>query len=342
MDTTFSDITALFKQFKPLDKEIYNQAIKHQAQLTKPEKSLGRLEELACWYESVRGKHPAPLNIPRIAVFAGNHGIAHQQQISAFPADVTIAMLQNFQNGGAAINQIAGAVDADFVAYDLQLEQPTKDFTKEPAMTEQACAHAISYGMMAIDDKVDVIVPGEMGIGNTASAAAIYHALYGGKAKDWVGRGTGVDDVIYDNKVSLIKKSVQLHQPYFQGDYRSLEILRHLGGFEIAAMVGCIMAARIAKVAVILDGFVSCAAAAILHDIDKDYINHCIVGHVSAEQAHQYVLKKIDKEPILDLNMRLGEASGGATAIAILKIALACHHGMASFADAAVSEKISS
>ena len=344
MTTDFSDITDLFQQFKPLDKNIFRQAEAHQAQLTKPLHSLGRLEQLACWYESVRGERPAPLNHPRIAVFAANHGIAANHQISAFPTDVTAAMMENFQSGGAAINQIAGMLNADFYAYDLNLQQPTEDFTVQAAMTEQACAHAISYGMMAVDEKVDVVIPGEMGIGNSTAAAAIYHALYGGEAKDWVGRGTGIDDTIYQQKIDLVAKAVALHGENFTGknapDNFSLQILRHVGGFEICAILGCIIAARIANVAVILDGYIACAAAAILHEIDADYIAHCVAGHVSDEQAHIDVLNRINKQPILDLQMRLGEASGGATALAILKIALACHHGMASFDDANVAQKI--
>ncbi|MCH9845408.1 MAG: nicotinate-nucleotide--dimethylbenzimidazole phosphoribosyltransferase [Alphaproteobacteria bacterium] len=340
MATDFSDITDLFQQFKPLDENIFQQAETHQAQLTKPLQSLGRLEQLACWYESVRGAHPAPLNHPRIAVFAANHGIAANHQISAFPTDVTAAMLENFQNGGAAINQIAGMLNADFYAYNLNLQQPTEDFTIQAAMSEQACAHAISYGMMAVEDNVDVIIPGEMGIGNSTATAAIYHALYGGAAKDWVGRGTGIDDEIYQQKTNLVAKAVALHADNFTGKNAPLEILRHVGGFEICAILGCIIAARIAKVAVILDGYIACAAAAILHEIDEDYIAHCVAGHVSNEQPHINVLEKLNKPPILDLQMRLGEASGGATALAILKIALACHHGMASFNDANVSQKI--
>ena len=340
MTTDFSDITDLFQQFKPLDKNIFKQAEAHQAQLTKPLHSLGRLEQLACWYDAVRGTHLAPLNHPRIAVFAANHGIAANHQISAFPTDVTAAMMENFQSGGAAINQIAGMLNADFYAYDLNLQQPTEDFTVQAAMSEQACAHAISYGMMAVDDKVDVVIPGEMGIGNSTAAAAIYHALYGGEAKDWVGRGTGIDDTIYQQKIALVVKAVALHGDNFKGADAPLQILRHVGGFEICAILGCIIAARIANVAVILDGYIACAAAAILHEIDEDYIAHCVAGHVSDEQAHINVLNKLNKPPILDLQMRLGEASGGAAALAILKIALACHHGMKSFDDANVSQKI--
>ncbi len=334
MEASFSEIFALFQQFKPLNENARNQAEQRNNNLTKPRNSLGRLENLACWYAAVRNQ---PLNLARIAVFAGNHGIAQNNIVSAFPFDVTASMVQNFQQGGAAINQIAKIVDAEFLVYELQLETPTQDFTKQAAMQEEECARAIAYGMMAVDDHIDVIVPGEMGIGNTSAAAAIYYAIFGGKVADWVGRGTGIDDAIYENKKTLISDAVKLHQNNFTGDYKALEILRHVGGFEIAAMVGLLIAARIANVAVILDGFVSCAAAAVLYEISPDYLDHCVAGHLSDEQAHKIALQKINKSPILNLNMRLGEASGGALAISILRAAVACQTGMATFAEALVS-----
>ena len=340
MQTNFSEITALFKNFKPLNEECLEKAKARDASLTKPPGSLGKLERLAFWYAAVRGETRADLNHPRIALFAGNHGIAKNHTVSAFPIDVTASMVKNFQNNGAAINQIAKIVDADFYLYEMQLETPTKDFSSEPAMSEEECAKAIAYGMMAVEDNLDVIIPGEMGIGNTSSAAAIYHALYGGEAEDWVGKGTGIDDKTYLTKTKLIGEAIKLHGAKFNGEHKALEILRHLGGFEIAAIFGLIIAARIAQIPVILDGFLSCSAAAILHDIDPSHLDHCVAGHVSHEQAHKKVLKNLGKEPILDLDMRLGEGSGGATALAILKIAIACHNGMATFEEAMVSGKI--
>jgi nicotinate-nucleotide--dimethylbenzimidazole phosphoribosyltransferase len=175
-----------------------------------------------------------------------------------------------------------------------------------------------------------------MGIGNTTIAAAIYYALYGGRAEDWVGRGTGVDDAGHCRKTIAVERAVALHRAEL-GD--PIEILRCLGGREIAAIAGAIVAARLQRIPVILDGYVVCAAAAILHSCDPHALDHCIAGHVSAEGAHREVLRRLGKEPLLDLGMRLGEGSGAAVAVGVLKAALACHSGMATFAEAGVAGK---
>jgi nicotinate-nucleotide--dimethylbenzimidazole phosphoribosyltransferase len=175
-----------------------------------------------------------------------------------------------------------------------------------------------------------------MGIGNTTSAAAIYAALYGGPAARWTGRGTGVDDAGLARKNAAIDTALALHGPHLKDP---LEILRRLGGREIAGMMGAILAARRSHVPVVLDGYVACAAAALLHAMDADAIAHCMAGHVSAEGAHREVLARLNKRPLLDLDMRLGEGSGAALAVGLIKAALACHHGMATFESAGVSGK---
>jgi nicotinate-nucleotide--dimethylbenzimidazole phosphoribosyltransferase len=190
--------------------------------------------------------------------------------------------------------------------------------------------------MEAILGGVDLLAPGEMGIGNTTSAAAIYAALYGGPAARWTGRGTGVDDAGLARKNAVIDAALAFHAGHLDDP---LEILRRLGGREIAGMMGAILAARLNKVPVALDGYVSCAAAALLHAMDPEAIAHCLAGHVSAEGAHRDVLERLGKQPLLDLNMRLGEGSGAALAIGLIKAALACHRGMATFESAGVSGK---
>ena len=175
-----------------------------------------------------------------------------------------------------------------------------------------------------------------MGIGNTTIAAAIYHALYGGRPEDWVGRGTGVDDEGLKRKAKAVGAAIALHREHL-GD--PLEVLRRLGGREIAAIAGAILAARIQRVPVLLDGYVVCAAAAILHALDPSALDHCQAAHVSAEGAHARVLERLGKQPILDLGMRLGEGSGAALAAGVLRAALACHVGMATFAEAGVAGK---
>ena len=190
--------------------------------------------------------------------------------------------------------------------------------------------------MEAIAGGTDLICLGEMGIGNTTIAAAIYTALYGGKAADWVGRGTGVDDAGLQRKIAAVEKAIELHKAHLDDP---LEVLRRLGGREIAAIAGAIMAARMERIPVVLDGYVVCAAAAILHALEPSSLDHCVAGHLSSEGAHAEVLKRLGKKPLLDMNMRLGEGSGAALAVGVIKAAIACHRDMATFAQAGVAGK---
>ncbi len=306
------------------------------AELTKPPGALGRLEEIALWLAAWQGKASPAIKRPLVAVFAANHGVV-AKGVSAFPASVTKQMLDNFTGGGAAINQICKSFDVGLKVFELALEHPTRDFSEEAAMEEAEAAATLAYGMEAIAGGVDLLAPGEMGIGNTTSAAAIYAALYGGPAARWTGRGTGVDDAGLLRKNAVIDAALALHAKHLNDP---LEILRRLGGREIAGMMGAILAARLNHVPVVLDGYVACAAAALLHAMDEDAVAHCIAGHVSAEGAHREVLARLGKRPLLDLDMRLGEGSGAALAIGLIKAALACHRDMATFASAGVSGKV--
>lgn len=301
-------------------------------QLTKPPGALGRLEDLAIWYASWRGNPRPEIANPQVIVFAGNHGVT-AQGVSAFPAEVTEQMVLNFQHGGAAINQLSRAAGAKLSVHALSLETPTADFTKGPAMSEAEVVEALQTGWNAVDANTDLLVVGEMGIGNTTSGAAILNAIYGGEAEDWVGRGTGVDDAGLVNKARVVREGLAAN-PSKDG----LDILRCLGGRELAAMAGAIARARVDRIPVILDGFICTAAAATLAGVSDSALDHTVAGHVSAEAAHFNVLKNLGKEPLLAMNMRLGEASGGALAINILKSAVACHSGMATFAEAGVSD----
>src|SRR6185437_15541390 len=262
---------------------------------------------------------------PLVAVFAGNHGVV-AQGVSPFPPSVTEAMVANFQAGGAAINQICKAFDISLKIYELALSHPTGDITKEPAMDERGCAATMAFGMEALAGGPDLLCLGEMGIGNTTVAAAIYCALFGGEPEEWVGRGTGVDDAGLKRKAEAVRAALARHQ-YGLDD--PLEVLRRLGGREIAAMAGAILGARHQRVPVLLDGFVVCSAAAVLHALDPRALDHCLAGHVSAENAHARALREINKAPLLNLGMRLGEGSGAALAVGLVKAAVACHNGMA-------------
>lgn len=315
-----------------IDQKAQGEAEERNGQLTKPPGALGRLEDMAIWYAGWRGNPRPEINAPQVIVFAGNHGVT-AQGVSAFPAEVTEQMVLNFQHGGAAINQLSKAAGASLDVHALSLDTPTADFTQGPAMSEEEVVVALATGWAAVDADADLLVVGEMGIGNTTSAAAIAHALYGGAAEDWVGRGTGVDDAGLANKARVVREGVAANS-----GKDGLEVLRCLGGRELAAMAGAIARARSLRIPVILDGFICTAAAATLEAAVPGALDHAIAGHASAEAAHGAVLDKLGKAPVLQLNMRLGEASGAALAINVLKAAVACHSGMATFAEAGVSD----
>ena len=331
----FDDIRALVKRMPALDDAAVSAIVAHDLDLTKPPGSLGRLETLVQWVGAVQARADPKIERPLVAVFAGNHGVT-ARGVSPYPASVTVAMVANFAAGGAAINQICALTGLGLKVFELALDIPTKDFVVEPAMDEASCAATIAYGMEAIAGGTDLLCLGEMGIGNTTVAAAIYHALYGGEARDWVGRGTGLDDAGLARKIEVVEAAVALHRPHLRDP---LEVLRRLGGREVAAIVGAILAARIERVPVILDGYVVCAAAAILHALDPHCLDHCVAGHRSAEGAHAKVLEKLGKPPLLDLGLRLGEGTGAALAATLVRSALACHAGMATFSQAGVANK---
>lgn len=245
-------------------------------------------------------------------------------------------MVANFQAGGAAVNQLSGIADSDLRVYELDLDHPTADFSQGPAMTQEGCARAIAYGMMAVEPGLDVIALGEMGIGNTTAAAALTTALFGGPVVDWVGPGTGVDDAGLRLKERLIGAGMEANAGAL-GD--PLEILRCFGGYELAAIAGAVLAARMGRVPVLLDGYACTAAAAVLHALDPKAIDHCLIAHVSAEPGHRRLLDRLGREALFDLGMRLGEGSGAALALNIVKAAVACHADMATFAQAGVSNR---
>ena len=331
----FDDIRALFALMPDASEPAVAAVRARQARLTKPAGSLGRLEDLVAFLAGWQDKAEPTMTRPLVAVFAANHGVA-AQGVSAYPQSVTKAMMANFSAGGAAINQICGTYGLGLKVFDLALDLPTGDISLEPALDEKAAAATFAFGMEAIAGGVDLLCVGEMGIGNTTVAAAIYHALYGGRAADWVGRGTGLDDAGLARKTAVVAAAVERHA--VQGA-DPLELMRRLGGRELAAIAGAIMAARLQRIPVVLDGYVACAAAALLQALDATALDHCLAGHVSAEGAHREVLRRLGKEPILDLGLRLGEGSGAALACGILRAALACHDGMATFAAALVPER---
>jgi nicotinate-nucleotide--dimethylbenzimidazole phosphoribosyltransferase len=334
---TFDEMRRILRELPGPDLTAQTEVVRRQAELTKPPGSLGRLEEIAEWLAAWQGRAQPRIERPRVAVFAGSHGVA-RRGVSAYPPEVTQQMVKNFLNGGAAINQLSAAIDADLRIYELDLEHPTEDFTQAPAMSEARTANAMAYGMMAAEPGIDVLCLGEMGIANTTTAAALCAALFGGTGADWAGPGTGVTGAALANKIAVIDEALTRHKAAIAA-HDPLTLLASVGGEEFAAIAGAVMAARAGRIPVLLDGYACTAAAAVLYVADHHALDHCRVAHRSAEPGHTRLLQAIGQRPLLDMDMRLGEASAAALAVPILKAAAACHNGMATFADAGVSGK---
>jgi nicotinate-nucleotide--dimethylbenzimidazole phosphoribosyltransferase len=330
----FDDIRNLVKDIPGPDLDAVAACRAREGQLTKPPGALGRLENLSEWLCAWQAQHPPKSERVVVAVFAGNHGVV-AQGVAAYPQEVTMQMVANFQHDGAAVNQICKSFDLGLKVFELALEKPTRDITQDAALDESECAATMAYGMEATEG-CDILCIGEMGIGNTTIAAAICHGLFGGEPQDWVGPGTGVDAEGLKRKADAVRRAAALHKAHL-GD--PLEVLRRLGGRELAAMAGAVLAARLQRIPVILDGYVATAAAAVLFAIRPDALDHCVAGHLSAEPAHRRLLEKLGLKPILELGMRLGEGSGAAMAAGIVKTAAKLHNGMATFASAGVSNK---
>lgn len=330
---TLDDIRRMMERLPGPDLEAGEAAEAREPQLTKPPGSLGQLEKLSRWLAEWQGRHPPTMTNAHAHVFAGNHGVT-AQGVSAYPAEVTHQMVANFEAGGAAINQICKTFDIELAVDALDLDTPTADFTQGAAMSEEECVTAIRRGMAAVEPGMDILCLGEMGIGNTTTAAAICHALYGGDAAGWTGPGTGISGEAMTAKARVVADAVRLH-----ADADGLDVMRCVGGRELAAIAGAVIAARQLRVPVLLDGYVSTAAAAVLEAALPGSLNHCRVGHASTEPGHLKLLEALGHRPLLEMDMRLGEASGAALAVGLLRAACNCHSGMATFAEAGVTDK---
>nr|WP_294548908.1 nicotinate-nucleotide--dimethylbenzimidazole phosphoribosyltransferase [uncultured Rhodopila sp.] len=306
-----------------------------QATLTKPPGSLGRLEDLAAWLATWQGRAMPRLDRVETLVFAGNHGVT-AQGVSPYPPSVTVQMVANFSRGGAAINQIAGVAGVVLRVVPLDLGNPTRDFTVAPAMTESEFLTAVSIGYEAVSPVADMVCLGEMGIGNTTAAAALAAALFGGGGARWAGRGTGIDDAGLRRKQTVIDAGLARHAALLDDP---LLVAMALGGRELAAILGATLAARRHGIPVLLDGFVCTAAAAPLALLRPDALDHAMLAHISAEAGHYGLAEALGLQPLLDLGMRLGEGSGATLAVPLLRAAVACHTGMATFAEATVDNR---
>lgn len=330
--TSLEAVAALAETLPAADAGAINVATERQNSLTKPMGALGRLEELAIFMAGWQETDRPSINRAQAVVFAGNHGVC-AQGVNPFPQEVTAQMVANFEHGGAAINQLCRANGADLSVIAIDLETPTNDITQGAAMTEAETLDAMRRGAEAVDADASVLVLGEMGIGNSTIAAALAMAAFGGDAKDWVGRGTGSDDAGVNRKVDAITRACAAN-----ADASGLALLSAVGGREQAAICGAVLQARALRIPVILDGFICTAATAPLFAANPRFLDHCVIGHVSREPGHARLLDALNKQPVLSLDMALGEGSGAAVALGILRSALECHNGMATFAEAGVSD----
>lgn len=307
-----------------------------QAELTKPAGSLGRLEELAVFFAGWQRRARPRIERARAAIFAGNHGVT-VHGVSAFPPSVTAQMVANFAGGGAAINALAGAAGLELTVVALDLDRPTADFTVAAAMSEGECLDALNRGAAVVEADLDLIVLGEMGIGNSTAAAALCARSFGGDAAAWVGPGTGVDGHGVARKAAVVDAALAFHS---DAPTSAFETLRRVGGREIAAIAGAVLRARQLGVPVLLDGFICSATLAPLAADNPAIAVHCIAGHCSAEPGHRHLLDMLGLDPLLRLDMRLGEGSGAAVAANIIRSALAAHDQMATFVEAQVSASL--
>ena len=330
------------------------EAMTRQVQLTKPPGALGQLEEVAIQLAALQGTQYPQIDRVHITVFVGDHGIA-AEGVSAFPQTVTTQMVNNFASGGAAINVAAKAINAKLEVINLgtvneanssnvvksyRLGAGTANFCIEPAMTQEQLANALSAGRDAVEQacacNADLFIGGEMGIGNTSSATALTCALLNEPPRKVVGPGTGLGGYGVNHKADLIEKSLSLHQAFLN---KPLETLRRLGGFEIAALTGAYIACAQKGLPVLVDGFIAGSAALMAFRLCSGVKNWLLYSHTSAEPGHRLILNALNAKPLLNLGMRLGEGSGAAVAVPLLRMACAFHNDMATFSQAQVSEK---
>lgn len=338
---------------KAPNQTIFTRAVQHQNQLTKPPGSLGKLEALATQLASLQETNSPKIESILIRIFAADHGVV-EEGVSAFPQAVTAEMIKNFSAGGAAITVLAKSLQADFGVLNLGTVSPlpelekvtdkriasgTKNFCKDMAMTDSQLEQALLTGRDVIVEAKksttpDLFIGGEMGIGNTTSASALACAILKQPASNLVGKGTGVDDAGIKRKISAVERALALHNSAVAGPLTSLQAL---GGFEIAGLVGATLACAQEGIPVLVDGFISSVAALVAVEVNPSIRPWLFFAHCSAEAGHAAVLKSLNADALLNLNMRLGEASGAAVAVPLLKMACDLHSNMATFEQAGVS-----
>ena len=345
----------------PIEKSTLDAAQARLDILTKPQGSLGVLEECAKKYSAARGDVFAKITNTVILTFAGDHGVA-EEGVSAFPQEVTPQMVANFANGGAAINVLSRHAGAKLKVIDVgvacditpfipstpaaevlnkKVAAGTANIAKGPAMTLADAEKALCVGIEVAEDEISagstLIGTGDMGIANTTPSAALYSAFLGIAPAEIAGRGTGIDNEQLSHKVEIIEQALSVNKEVVDTK-KPLEILAALGGLEIAGICGAILAAAANRIPIVIDGFISGAAAVTAMQFNKDVKDYCFFSHLSAEAGHKKIMEYLDIKPILDLNLRLGEGTGAALAIPIIEAGVKIMHEMATFEDAGVTE----
>lgn len=348
------ELAQLTSQIKPLDPDWIARAQERLDSLTKPPGSLGRLEELAAQYVAIREEMFPPLGIKRVVVFAGDHGVV-AEKVSAYPQEVTFQMVYNFVRGGAGINVLARHAGARVEVVDIGVNHDfepglnlisrkvaygTRNMAQEPAMTREEALRAVWVGVEraqeAVEDGVDVLAAGDMGIGNTTAAAALTTVFTGRPAGAATGRGTGIDTHTYNHKVAVINRAVALNKPSVDDPVGALAAV---GGLEIAGITGLILGAAAARRPLVLDGFIATAGALVAAQLVPAVTDYLIAAHRSVEQGHQIMLDHLGLKPLFNLKMRLGEGTGAALGLGLLEAGWRIYREMATFAEAGVAEK---
>jgi len=331
-----------------------SKAIQRQNSLTKPPGSLGRLEKIAIKLSAMQACEKPTIDKIQIVVFAADHGIA-EEEVSVFPQAVTVEMVKNFAHGGAAISVLAKELQADLEVVNVgtvteheelpgvvtqRIAPGTANFSKQAAMTQSQLLEAVNAGRDAVaranEKNTELFIAGDMGIANTTSATAIACALLKEKPGALAGPGTGLDNKGVSHKASVIEKSLQLHADKLN---TPVDVLQYLGGLEIAALTGAYIASAQQSMPILVDGFISSIAAFAAIKINENVKDWMFFAHASAEPGHQIIMNAINVKPLIDLDMRLGEGSGAAVAVPLIKMACALHNNMATFEQAGVSNK---
>jgi nicotinate-nucleotide--dimethylbenzimidazole phosphoribosyltransferase len=348
-------VKATISKIGDLDYSLMNQTQKRLDNLTKPQGSLGRLEELAKQITGITGEKNPSLKNKVIITMAGDHGVT-EEKISAYPKEVTPQMVYNFLSGGAGVNVLAKQAGARVIVVDmgvaceLQNKNPelrnckidlgTKNFAKGPAMTRDQAIDSIKKGIAVIDEEIhkgiNIIGTGDMGIGNTTSSAAIISVLTGKPPRSIAGYGTGIDDKTLAHKISVIEKGIAINKP---NPKDPIDVLAKLGGFEIGGIAGVILAGAAHRIPIVIDGFISSAAALVAVAMEPKVKNFLIASHCSAEKGHRITLEALGLSPLLDLNLRLGEGTGAALAMYLADSSIRILTEMATFDSAGVSNK---